>query len=103
MSISAPTVSPATLATLTLLSPALAPATRPAGGAAGPTSEAVPARIWTLSPAAKPAVLAILTLVPPAAAGYTIVVGAPAAVPTPVIVTCWADAPLPTVSGPPAT
>src|ERR1041384_3286256 len=38
MSISAPTVSPATLATLTLLSPALAPATRPVVGAAeGPS------------------------------------------------------------------
>src|ERR1051325_4868606 len=109
MSISAPTVSPATLATLTLLSPALAPATRPVVVAAVPTSVAIrttaasPEPIRTLSPVAKPAVLAILTLVPPAAAGYTIVVGAPAAVPTPVIVTCWADAPLPTGSGPPVT
>src|ERR1041384_1427988 len=109
MSIWAPTVSPATLATLTLLSPALAPATSPVVVAAVPTSVAIrttaasPEPIRTLSPVANPAALAILTLVSPAAAGYTIAVGAPAAVPTPVRVTCCAEAPLPTVSGPPMT
>src|SRR4029079_14808000 len=95
MSIWAPAVSPATLATLMLRSPALASSTRPVVVAAVPTSVAVrttvasPAPMRTLSPAANPAVLAILTLLSPVAAGYTSVVGAPAAVATPVMGPVW--------------
>jgi len=51
----------------------------------------------TFWPTAKPETLATLTFVAPELTGYTIVVGAPAAVPTAVIVACSE----PTANGPP--